>query len=80
MIISVRRPRRRWVGATVTLVRAEARTFAGPGTVSSVEKERRVPTICPASKAGKVRSGSISGRAYSAKPSAIGWKTAPQAR
>src|ERR1700728_427207 len=33
VIISVSSPRRRWVGETVTLVRAALVTSAGPGTV-----------------------------------------------
>ena len=43
VIISVNRPRRRWVGDTVTLVSAATSTSVGPGTVKGVAKERKRP-------------------------------------
>ena len=60
MIIWVRRPRRRWVGATVTLVRAADGTSDGPGTVRGVGKDRSVPTTVDPSKAPHVRVRSMS--------------------
>ena len=64
-----RRPWRRWVGATVTFVRAALATIAPPGTVSAEVNERSVPTTRSPSKAAAVRLRSQSGRANSAQPS-----------
>ena len=64
VIISVNSPRRRWVGATVTLVSAATSTSVGPGTVKAVAKERSVPTTplavegAPRAVAGRRRPGS----------------------
>ena len=72
-ISPVSRPRRRWVGATVTAVTPSAGTVRPPGTVSSKGTVRNEPTHVPPSKApqarlrsGRIRSSQKSARACSA--------------
>lgn len=55
----VRRPRRRWVGVTVTFEIASAGTGVPPTVVSSCGNDRNVATQRGPSKAPSVRAGSM---------------------
>src|SRR5579871_6908986 len=74
--ISLSSPRRRWLGTTLTLVRADAATWRGPGTVSSVGKVRSVATTPASSKAPQVRARSTSSDHQAAKAGSKGRKKA----